>query len=293
MFRIWRKLGLPYLLVVCFLSPVAGKSLDEYGDTIRLSGIPAPFCISRYCVQEGEASWAVGGGGQILLRAPDGKITESRPTKSDLQALFFVNPDQGWAVGTKGTLLRTQDRGLTWTAQNSNATDDLESITCATETTCWAVGRNGIILRTKDGGQRWERIETGCSKDLFAVDFINEKFGWAAGQDGILLRTQDGGGRWEQFQAPIILFPGSSFEEVADLQAVKFFNADIGLVAGTRGIARSIDGGKTWNTIVKNHSFIGFVSHDAQMVWAISSRGTNYCSKDSGEHWGKCQAKKD
>jgi hypothetical protein len=47
------------------------------------------------------------------------------PQGNTLNAVDFVSPSIGWAVGYYGTILRTTDGGTTWNSQTSGTTDNL------------------------------------------------------------------------------------------------------------------------------------------------------------------------
>src|SRR5215813_7008952 len=62
------------------------------------------------------------------------------------------------AVGTHGTILRTDDGGASWTSQSSGTTQDLRAVSFVDANTGWAVGGSynssveSVILHTTDGG---------------------------------------------------------------------------------------------------------------------------------------------
>jgi photosystem II stability/assembly factor-like uncharacterized protein len=67
---------------------------------------------------------------------------------------------------------------------------------------------------------------------------------------------------------------------------VKFLNREVGWVAGTGGIARTVNGGQTWEVKeIEDGSFIGLVASDPNTIWAIDSDGTNYLTKNGGITW--------
>ena len=76
-------------------------------------------------------------------RATSSRGWRSRPARS------------GWAVGTHGTVHRTTDAGLRWTAQAVPTVADLFGVAAASADRAWAVGAGGTILRTTDGGDTW------------------------------------------------------------------------------------------------------------------------------------------
>jgi hypothetical protein len=58
----------------------------------------------------------------------------------------------GYAAGDQGTILKTNDAGLTWNSQQTGTTQNLNKIYFSNLVEGYAVGENGIILRTVDGG---------------------------------------------------------------------------------------------------------------------------------------------
>src|SRR5947207_14775940 len=45
-----------------------------------------------------------------------------------LHAVFFLNPNQGWAVGSRGTVLSTNDGGKSWQAKAQPTEDTIRDI---------------------------------------------------------------------------------------------------------------------------------------------------------------------
>lgn len=74
-----------------------------------------------------------------------------------------TDPNHGFLLGTKQTLLETFDGGKTWVNRTIEASQDeginyrFSSISFSGEEG-WIVGKPAILLHTSDGGQNWERI---------------------------------------------------------------------------------------------------------------------------------------
>src|ERR1043165_2793841 len=49
-------------------------------------------------------------------------------TMAWLHSIFFLDQNRGWAIGSKGTLLRTADGGNTWQPRSASTTDVLRDI---------------------------------------------------------------------------------------------------------------------------------------------------------------------
>ena len=78
-------------------------------------------------------------------------------------------PQHGVAVGSNGTILRTENAGERWKRVDKNLREWLYAVTFADGLRGYAVGARGIILRTDDGGANWKDVESGLSTNLFAV----------------------------------------------------------------------------------------------------------------------------
>ncbi|HEY0098716.1 MAG TPA: YCF48-related protein, partial [Pyrinomonadaceae bacterium] len=103
----------------------------------------------------------------------------------------FADDERGWAVGERGTILRTVNGGETWSSVSVPGVQrtTLLSVRFAGEDDGWIVGRGGVILRTEDGGRTWLRQESGTKQNLYAL-FVNKKQNWAVGGDGMVLRYE-------------------------------------------------------------------------------------------------------
>jgi len=65
----------------------------------------------------GRHVWAAGSPGHVVIRSSDsGRTWTAHPTgqSTPLRALHFVTPEQGFAVGSLGAILATEDGGRTW-----------------------------------------------------------------------------------------------------------------------------------------------------------------------------------
>ena len=77
------------------------------------------------------------------------------PQGNTLQDFSFVDPANGFAVGTRGTILKTTDAGQNWELITGQAEDDLYGVSFIDSNTGTIVGNFGAILRTTDAGSHW------------------------------------------------------------------------------------------------------------------------------------------
>jgi hypothetical protein len=79
-----------------------------------------------------------------------------------LNGIYLIDTNNGFAVGSKGTILRTTDNGATWIQQTSGTLSNLYCIFFIDLNNGWIVGEYGLILRTTNGGVSFvEEEQTG------------------------------------------------------------------------------------------------------------------------------------
>jgi len=167
--------------------------------------------------------------------------TETTPSEADvIQSLYFFDDGlTGWACGKSGTLLKTNDGGMTWEDKRfENAYykdihfyDELHGILL---TGSW-------VRLTNTGGELWE--------DQFVIgDYHsqNRLTSWGfdqvltVGYSGSINKSTDGGRTWEKINEQITSF----------FQNVGFFNHQDGFAligtSTTKFLYRSHDGGHSW-----------------------------------------------
>ena len=68
---------------------------------------------------------------------------------NDFLNVQFVDDNNGWAVGRSGTILRTDDAGVTWIEQESGTKQNLYGLYFVKKLG-WAVGGDGTMLRYEE-----------------------------------------------------------------------------------------------------------------------------------------------
>src|SRR3954452_17387730 len=84
------------------------------------------------------------------------------PTTNDLYAVSFNNERFGYAVGAKGTFLRTNDGGATWTVLPSPDSLDIKSVTIVDSNTVIiaTANTNGkcAVYKSVTKGNNWHKV---------------------------------------------------------------------------------------------------------------------------------------
>ena len=137
-------------------------------------------------------------------------IQQNSGTVNTLISVYFVNSQNGVAVGDSGTILKTSNGGSTWTKIISGTNETLYSTSFANDTIGFAVGHTttqvSTILKTVDGGASWFNSSLGAQWGFESVSFIDTQNGYAAGgggsmtwdNNGSVFKTTDGGATWNE-----------------------------------------------------------------------------------------------
>ncbi|MCO6483644.1 MAG: T9SS type A sorting domain-containing protein [Flavobacteriales bacterium] len=134
-------------------------------------------------------------GGAIWTRVLDvGNIT--------ISDLWFVNDQQGYAVGEYGDDYRTTDGGLTW--QEMTATNGGHTVFFLNDTLGWTRS-----FRTTDGGDTWTYMG-GTPQGTVSIFFTNPDTGYAVDIGGQTEMSTDGGQSWST------LLPGIFNAQIMD-----------------------------------------------------------------------------
>jgi photosystem II stability/assembly factor-like uncharacterized protein len=226
-------------------------------------------------------AWAVGEAG-VILHTTDGGVTwatQNSGTNQQLNAVRFLDPQHGWAVG--GVLLYTTDGGRTWVAGTRTGNmGTLYSVDFVDTSNGWAVGVQGGVLRTTDGGHTWLTGTTPSGQNLIGVDFVDVNTGWAVGGNGTILHTANGGAAWSR----------QTSNSTAFLQSVSFVNGSEGWVVASAypvaEILHTTDGGSTWaSQSVPNFGLNSVFFFDSLHGWAAGAEGILLNTVDGGQTW--------
>ena len=130
---------------------------------------------------------------------------------ANLNDVFFLDSNVGWAVGDRGVIWQTVNGGQDWNRQPFPTSDRLTAVCFRDSQNGW-IGTGwtqpylhtsrGQIWRTDNRGNSWQRSKTDTLPAVRKLFVTNERLGWATtGQsalhDSDLFRSRDGGRVWK------------------------------------------------------------------------------------------------
>jgi photosystem II stability/assembly factor-like uncharacterized protein len=222
----------------------------------------------------GERLVAVGERGHIVFSDDAGATWReaASPTQATLTSLYFVDAQNGWAVGHDSVILRSRDGGASWRLAFS-APDwqkPLLKVWFRDARQGFAIGAYGLFLQTHDGGASWQpRGIAPGDRHLNAMAALKNQHDGKlliAGEAGLLLRSTDDGQTWQALASP---YQGSFF-------GILPLRDGAVLVYGLRGkVFRSADAGATWAALDTG-------THDALQGGALLADGGVMLAGQSG-----------
>lgn len=208
------------------------------------------------------------------------------------QSVYFLNEQKGWIVGSRGTIMATQDGGETWAKLKSGTDDTIRDVhffdeqngVLLCERDRFQLGRNApsYLMKTADGGAHWDAVEFGeqGSPVVVSLFFGKDKSGWVVGEGGAVYTTPEGSSNWRKKAAPTVfaMMDGA-------------FSSESGgcLVGGGGTILFTEDGGQLWNVSTvfgKSETKLNSVFFtDERNGWTVGSQGKIFATTNGGKSW--------
>ena len=200
--------------------------------------------------------------------------SEQQRVDASLHAISFHGSQLGIAAGDHGTVLRTDNAGVTWQPQASTVTCRLDDVIWLNDRRCVAVGgaydritnvSRGVVILSDDGGVRWRRADDDELPRLRRIikredGVLNASGDWSDASLSNQYESRDGGIRWLATDATAV-----RQQRFGDLE---------------------IAGQLAWSRATHQHSPVRAVyQHDPQNIWAVGDHGVILHSRDGGQSW--------
>lgn len=217
------------------------------------------------------------------------------------------------AVGPRGLIIVSDDRGKTWTQARVPVQSDLLAVHFPVPQQGWAVGHEGVVLHSADGGTTWvKQLDGRTALDAFkahygrmgpgpAVEaaaqlelnyragpalpwldvwFEDANTGFAVGSFGMLIATRDGGKTWEPWLDRI------DNSQYLNLNAIRGIGGELYIVGERGQVYRRDRAGGRFVGIDTGYigSFFGITGEGRALI-AFGLRGVVYRSDNRGATW--------
>jgi photosystem II stability/assembly factor-like uncharacterized protein len=302
----------------CFrtLAPIALAILPQAHaaeDPAASDSIIAPLAAKSLLIdlaRAGPRVFAVGERGHVLYSTDEGHSwTQVRvPGSANLNAVYFRDASNGWAVGHAEIILRTTDGGDHW-ARVHFAPENQQPLLDVVFTDAehgLAIGAFGVIYASADGGAVWSQVPFAPAPLPGAEDVAEDPEDMAAEADvgfefhlnsiargparrlylvaeaGRMFRSDDDGASWRELPSP---YDGSYY-------GVLPLDGNALLAFGLHGkLFRSEDGGMKWTAIPTGTLALltSGARVDADTVVVSGMAGVLLVSRDGGHKFALTQ----
>jgi photosystem II stability/assembly factor-like uncharacterized protein len=213
------------------------------------------------------------------------------------------------AVGDRGVIVYSDDRGRSWVQADTVPTQALLTGVCFFDARNGiAVGHDEVILVTADAGVSWRRTHYAPEEQQPLLDVWCGSSGHAIaiGAYSAYFNSTDGGATWSALpfhpaparRAPATAPPAQDTEAEDDGKNGYHLNRIVGasgarlyIAAEAGHLYRSDDGGAGWQELASPYrgSFFGILPLEADSLLAFGLRGNLFRSDDGGASWQKLE----
>lgn len=243
------------------------------------------------------------------------------PQGNSIEAMAFESDLVGYAVGVRGTSLRTADGGVTWTdlSRPLSFDFDLYDLESLGPGELLAVGSGAGIYESHDSGESWHVVANPSIGTLTHLERIDGNTFSAVGDDGQRLLSTDDGATWalgadtglhfahgQAWLTPdhgwvvgnpsvVETFDGGQSWSPLELEGIPFEYFDIQFTDSSNGwlsevfsMYRTTDGGATWNPMPPTPLYINtqVIYSDSHRLLICAGEGAEiYETRDDGASW--------
>ena len=197
--------------------------------------------------------------GLVFVQTSSSWTVQQSGVTARLRGVSVASADVAWVSGSAGTVLRTQDRGATWTRLTVPESEklDFRDIDAVNERTAFVLsigtGEASRIYKTSDAGTTWTlQFRNTDPKAFFdAMAFRDERIGFAFSDSVdnrfLILRTTDGGANWNRIAAdglPAALAGEGAY--AASGTNIALSGDHVWIATTASRVLHSPDGGRSW-----------------------------------------------
>ncbi|VVN76779.1 WD40/YVTN/BNR-like repeat-containing protein [Pseudomonas fluorescens] len=231
----------------------------------------------------GERLVAVGQRGHIFYSDDVGMRWQQAqvPVSSDLVAVHFPTPLQGWAVGHDGVVLHSRDAGQTWSRQFDGRQVGPVMLAYYQQLAAAQPEDSELPMRVAEARRM---IEEGADKPFLDVWFESDRVGYIVGAFNLIFRTDDGGQTWTPW------LDRTDNPSALNLYALRPVGNEL-FIVGEQGLMLKLDpAAGRFKAIATpyNGTFFGITGKPGAVL-VFGLRGNAYRSVDGGTSWSRVE----
>lgn len=218
-----------------------------------------------------------------------GWFVQNSGTPQNVNAIYFLNYNLGFAGCNGGLLLKTGNGGSSWSVLHT-FTADIKRVKFFDHLTGMVFSDDGIY-KTSDGGFNW--IQLNSTSGVLDFSYSNEFNMIASYSNGSILRSTNGGVHWG------VIYPlGSVSPGVCSIESYSGFAAVSNMIGNTsyHSVYRTTNGGSQWNMFYQVTTSSGagktgdlmFVNADTG-YYSLRTGNVNYICCYNGISWSQKQ----
>jgi len=272
------------IALACILPPAMAvqeaKAFEQPANTPAVSSRLAARSPLMAVTMAGQRVVAVGLRGHVVYSDDLGKswVQAHVPVSTDLVAVTFVEPTEGWAVGHGGVVIHSSDGGANW-----------EKLVDGDHLSRFAVAYYESLAAKRPDAKISAALERakamagdGSTQALLDVLFVDKRVGFVVGAFNSIFRTADGGKTWTPWM-----------ERTNNPNELHFYSLRASggrlLLTGEQGMVWEIDpesgAVESKPAPYKGTLFGSLVSGSDTLVFGM--RGSVFRSADDGRNWDK------
>lgn len=218
-------------------------------------------------------------------------VPEVKADPFDRRTIYYSiavpSPSVIWATGSYGRVIRSDNKGQTWTIQPAGTNETLLALVAWNDRQAVAAGDNGAVLRTEDGGATWSplAVEMRPNGKLVLNGIVlppsassHAGRGLLIGEFGTILASDDQGRNWRHTHPE---------QDLAWHGIAIAPDGRIWVVGEFGHISVSADGGDSWTELKSpadvTLTTVVFTPRGEVVVAGLS--GKTYRSGDGGATW--------
>lgn len=219
--------------------------------------------------------FAVGKGG-LILGSVNGLLWDTLhegTVNGTLRRLFFTDDNHGFAAGEKGSMIKTEDAGVSWHKIPSLTSENLSGLDFINPTTGLVAGDIRTVYKTSNAGGLWNISNTGYNgSQCFDLQMTDSQTGYIGTNIGVY-KTTDCGDHWTLTGNTGIAY------------SMACLSNDTLLTGAVNSLKYSYDGGTTWNTYTVPLTFYSLYFHNSLRGFIADAWGRIRKTINGGQSW--------